>query len=507
MPKITKILIANRGEIAVRVIKTCRDMGIPTVAVYSDPDATSPHVRLADESVHIGEAASSQSYLNMDKIIKAAKITGADAIHPGYGFLSENADFSQRCKDEGIIFMGPDPEAIRVMGDKTKAREITKKAGLPLPPGTTTALKSIEEAEKVADEIGYPVLIKAAAGGGGKGMRIVYDKSMFKSSIKASRSEAKNAFGDDRVYVEKYLESPHHVEFQIIADRHGNVYHLYDRECSIQRRHQKVVEEAPCAFITEELREEMSKAARDAARSCNYVGAGTVEFLVDKNMNFYFLEMNTRLQVEHPVTELITGVDLVQLQIMVAEGNVLPFKQEDIKRNGHAIECRICAEDPGNNFLPSTGLLKTHRPPTGIGVRVDTGVEEDQEVSIDYDPLMTKLCVHGRSRMEAINRMKRALKEYDISGLKTTIPFCYYVMEHQAFQNANYDTHFVNKFFEPEKMNLLGDDSDKVDITALTAALLADMHENNHAASNHSNHNDGSSDFNTKSEWWVKRRK
>jgi acetyl-CoA carboxylase biotin carboxylase subunit len=507
MPDIRKVLIANRGEIAVRVIKTCKDLGIKTVAVYSEADERSPHVRLADESVHIGAAASSQSYLNMDKIISAAKKTGADAIHPGYGFLSENAEFSKRCKDEGVIFIGPDADAIRVMGDKTRARELTKKAGLPLPPGTTTALKSVEEAEKVADDIGYPVLIKAAAGGGGKGMRIVHDKSMFVSSIKASRSEALNAFGDDRVYVEKYLESPHHVEFQIIADRHGNVLHLYDRECSIQRRHQKVVEEAPCAFITEELRKEMSKAAREAARSCNYVNAGTVEFLVDKHMNFYFLEMNTRLQVEHPVTELITGVDLVELQIRVAEGKRLPYTQDDIKRNGHAIESRICAEDPSNNFLPSTGLLKTHRVPTGIGVRVDTGVEEGQEVSINYDPLMTKLCVHGRDRDEAIRRMKRALREYEIAGCKTTIPFCYYVMEHEAFINARYDTHFVNNEFDVKKMSLINDEKDKDVVSALAAALLSNDNnsngQTNHDSENKSIHNG----ILENSKWWVKRRK
>lgn len=505
MAKINKILIANRGEIAARIAKTCRDMDITTVAVFSDADIKSPHVRLADESVHIGEAASSKSYLDIDKIIQAAKKTKADAIHPGYGFLSENADFSQRCKKEGIVFIGPDPESIRMMGDKTKAREITQKAGLPLPPGTTTALKSVEEAEKVADEIGFPVLIKAAAGGGGKGMRIVYDKSMFKSSIKASRSEAKNAFGDDRVYVEKYLESPHHVEFQIIADRQGNVFHLFDRECSIQRRHQKVVEESPCAFITEKLRREMAEAACDAARSCNYVGAGTVEFLVDENMNFYFLEMNTRLQVEHPVTELVTGVDLVQLQIMVAEGKELPFEQKDIKRNGHAIECRICAEDPENNFLPSTGILKTHRPPTGIGVRVDTGVEEGQEVSINYDPLMTKLCVHGRTRVEAIQRMKRALKEYEISGLKTTIPFCYYVMDHHAFQNADYDTHFVNKHFNPQKMSLVQKNDENLNISALAAVLLSDLNQNNHTTEQPGKQPEKSNLL--ESDWWIKRRK
>lgn len=332
-------------------------------------------------------------------------------------------------------------------------------------------------------------------------MRIVYDKGKFAASIKAARSEARNAFGDDRVYVEKYLESPHHVEFQIIADKHGNVYHLFDRECSIQRRHQKVVEEAPCAFITEELRQKMSVAAREAARSCDYIGAGTIEFLVDKHRNFYFLEMNTRLQVEHPVTELITGLDLVELQIRVAEGKPLPFKQEDVKRNGHAIECRICAEDPENHFLPSVGRLTRHRIPGGPSVRVDSGVEEGQEITIDYDPLMTKLCVHGRTRDEAINRMKRALREYEISGCKTTIPFCYYVMEHETFKNAVYDTHFVADHFKPEKMYLGNDNEDLDEIAPLVASLLSRQLTNaaERPDTNGEAHQGGNS-------WWLKRK-
>lgn len=445
---IHKVLVANRGEIAIRVMRTCKDLGILTVAVYSDADIVAPHVQYADESVHIGPPPSSQSYLVMDKIIAAAKLTGANAIHPGYGFLSENSIFSTRCKAEGIIFIGPDSESINMMGDKTKARELMEAAGVPLPPGTTTALVDIEEARTVANSIGYPVLVKAAAGGGGKGMRIIHDPADFEAGIRSAKSEALNAFGDDRVYVEKYLEMPRHVEVQIMADRYGNVVHFYDRECSIQRRHQKVVEEAPCAFISAELRTKMTTAAITAARQCNYVGAGTVEFLVDKHLNYYFLEMNTRLQVEHPITELITGVDLVKLQLLVAEGHPLPLKQDDIKIRGHAIECRVCAEDPANQFLPSIGQLTRHRIPMGPGVRVDSGVEEGQEVSINYDPLLTKLCTWGSDRQQAIDRMKRALDEYHIEGCRTTIPFCYFVMGHPKFIEAQYDTHFIKDYFK-----------------------------------------------------------
>lgn len=501
MAEIKKILIANRGEIAARVIKTCRDMGIATVAVYSEADATSVHVRMADESVYIGEAASDRSYLNMDRIIEVAHDTMADAIHPGYGFLSENAAFSERCEKEGIIFIGPKPYAIRVMGDKTKARELMEKAGVPLPPGTTSALKSIDEASSVAEKIGYPVLIKAAAGGGGKGMRIVNDASSFKASIKAARSEARNAFGDDRVYIEKYLEMPRHVEFQIIADSHGNICHLYDRECSIQRRHQKVVEEAPCAFLTDELRKQMSEAACNCARSCDYIGAGTVEFLIDKHHRFYFLEMNTRLQVEHPVTELITGVDLVRLQILVAMGKPLPFTQNDISINGHAIESRICAEDPANDFLPSSGYLSRHRIPSGPGIRVDTGVEEGQAVNINYDSLMTKLCVHGETREMAINRMKRALRDYQIAGCRTTIPFCYFVMQHEAFTKTAYDTHFIQDYFKPDQMSILNHPNGHDDAISLASVLL-NMKEN---LSERITRTNGQT-VSTSSDWWVRRR-
>ncbi|WP_020403055.1 acetyl-CoA carboxylase biotin carboxylase subunit [Gracilimonas tropica] len=479
MAQIKKILIANRGEIALRVIHTCKELGIKTVAVYSRPDAHSPHVLHADESVFIGEAASSESYLVIDKIIDAAKQTGADAIHPGYGFLSENAAFAERCDKEGIIFIGPKPKAISLMGDKTEARELMSQHNVPTPPGLKSELKDIEEARRVADEIGYPILVKAAAGGGGKGMRIVHKKEEFEASIKAAKSEARNAFGDDRIYIEKYLEEPRHVEFQIIADTHGNTFHVYDRECSVQRRHQKVIEEAPCALLTPELREEMSKAAIKAAKACDYIGAGTIEFLVDKHLNFYFLEMNTRLQVEHPVTEMITGTDLVALQILVAEGKELPFKQEDLSINGHAIECRIYAEDPAENFLPSTGLLKKHRVPTGSGIRVDAGVEEGQQITINYDPMISKLSVHGPDRETARKRMLRALDEYEIAGCRTTIPFCEFTLNHPAFIEAKYDTHFVKDHFTPENMQpeLPAED------IAVAASLLKNINRENGEAS------------------------
>ncbi len=494
MPKIKKILIANRGEIALRVIHTCKEMGIKTVAVYSEPDAASPHVLHADESVFIGSAASSESYLVIDKIIDAAKKTGADAIHPGYGFLSENAEFANRCETEGIIFIGPKAKSIEVMGDKTAARTLATKLGIPTPPGLESELESIEEAAKVADEIGYPILVKAAAGGGGKGMRIVYDKNDFESSIKAAKSEAMNAFGDDRIYIEKYLEEPRHVEFQIMADAHGNVLHIFDRECSIQRRHQKVIEEAPCILLTPELRQEMAENAIKAAKGCDYIGAGTIEFLVDKHKKFYFLEMNTRLQVEHPVTEMISGLDLVALQIMVAEGKELPFKQDDLKIDGHAIECRIYAEDPDDNFMPSTGLLEKHRVPTGDGVRVDAGVEEGQEVTINYDPMISKLTVHGKDREHAIKRMLRALGEYEIAGCKTTIPFCEFALTHEAFTSGKYDTHFVKNHFTGKKI------ANKVDenIIALTASLLKLSGENQGTQK-------PQKELNTASKWWSNR--
>lgn len=501
MPEIKKILIANRGEIALRVIRSCKEAGKQTVAVYSEPDAEAPHVLQADESVAIGPAASSESYLVFDKIIDAAKSTGADAIHPGYGFLSENAAFAERCKEEGIIFIGPEPYAISKMGDKTEARELMSKADVPFPPGTKKELESIDEAEKVADEIGFPVLIKAAAGGGGKGMRIVETKDEFHSGIKAAKSEARNAFGDDRVYIEKYLVEPRHVEFQIIADTHGNVLHLFDRECSVQRRHQKVIEEAPCTILTDELRAEMAEAAVAAAKACDYVGAGTIEFLVDRDRNFYFLEMNTRLQVEHPVTELITGVDLVELQILVAEGEPLPFSQKEVQMKGHAIECRIYAEDPRDNFLPSTGTLTKHRLPSGNGIRVDAGVEEGQAVTINYDPMISKLCSYGKDREQAIRRMIRALSEYEIAGCRTTIPFCEYVMKHEAFRTGEYDTHFVQDHFTPADLDGLSDV--ELNFQRLAGVLLKEAKGNNESNRNSATSGSNGSDY---TQWWKNRR-
>jgi acetyl-CoA carboxylase biotin carboxylase subunit len=496
---IKKVLVANRGEIALRVMRTCKSMGIKTVAVYSRPDKFAPHVMMADESVFIGEAASAESYLVVDRIIEVARQTGADAIHPGYGFLSENASFSDRCDKEGIVFIGPSKRSIELMGDKTSARKLMEAAGVPLPPGTTTALTSTEEAISTAEKIGYPVLIKAAAGGGGKGMRIVHDQSQIESAVKTARSEANNAFGDDRVYVEKYLEEPRHIEFQILADRHGKTLHLFDRECSIQRRHQKVVEEAPATVLTDELRLEMARAAVTAAASCDYYGAGTIEFLIDKHKNFYFLEMNTRLQVEHPVTEYITGLDLVEWQIRVAQGEKIPFNQEDIKIHGHSIECRVCAEDPAEQFLPSTGRLTEHKIPAGPGVRVDSGVVEGQEITINYDPLLSKLVVHAATRDLAIRKMDDALAEYKISGLQTTIPFCRFVMQHENFQQGRYDTHFIKDYFKSEMLNSrLPEDIEPV----ILAGVLLEEFSTESVVQTTSVNNIN----NSQSEWWTKRR-
>lgn len=468
MGQIKKVLIANRGEIALRIIRTCREKNIPTVALFSDSDTTSPHVLAADESVYIGASESSESYLNTEKILNAAKSTGSNAIHPGYGFLSENGHFATLCRENGLIFIGPDPDVIHLMGDKTTARSLAEKVNIPYPPGSKNELADVDEGKEIALSIGFPVLIKAAAGGGGKGMRIVHEIDNFEKAFKAAKSEAKNAFGDDRVFVEKYLEEPRHIEIQIFADQFGNVVHLFERECSIQRRHQKVIEESPSVVLDSELREKMGNAAIEIARSCKYVGAGTVEFLVDKYRKFYFLEMNTRLQVEHPVTELITGLDLVSLQIDVANGFELPFTQNDLTFSGHAIECRIYAEDPENQFLPSTGTLLRHRIPSGPGVRVDSGIDEGQNVSIYYDPMISKLCVYASNREKAIQKMKRALKEYDISGVSTTIPFCLTVMESREFQEGNYDTHYVQNHFNPGKSSL----KDDISIIALVSSLI-----------------------------------
>lgn len=458
MPEIKKILIANRGEIAIRIIRACRDLGITSVAVFSEADTTAYHVRMADEAYLIGPAQSSKSYLVHDKIIEVAKKSHAYAIHPGYGFLAENAEFAQRCKDENLIFIGPNPETISLLGDKLQAREAALKAGLPVIPGAEFEYGNNNDALNKADEIGYPVLIKAAAGGGGKGMRVVEKPNEFEESLKRASSEAQSAFGDGRVYIEKYLVNPRHIEIQILADQDGNIIYLGERECSIQRRHQKLIEESPSPVMTSELRKKMGAAAVNIAMQTNYVGAGTVEFMVDHNMNFYFLEVNTRLQVEHPVTELVTGIDLVKQQIWIAEGKKLSIKQNDISLNGHAIECRICAEDPQQNFMPCTGKLQNYRIPAGPGVRVDSGVVIYSDVPIYYDPMIAKLIVWGQNRMETIDRTRRALEEYRVSGLKTTIGFCRVVMSNRRFIDGEISTGFISEEYPDNNFTLLDDE-------------------------------------------------
>jgi acetyl-CoA carboxylase biotin carboxylase subunit len=442
---IKKVLVANRGEIAIRIMRSCREMGIPTVAVFSDADRSSMHVRYADEAWNIGPPPSIESYLNIDRIIEAAKKSKADAIHPGYGFLSENAEFSARCKAEGIEFIGPNPEAIRQMGDKITARKTMIAAGVPVVPGTVDKITDFAEAQKTIREIGLPVMIKASAGGGGKGMRLVKKEEEIESALRGARSEAKSAFGDDAVYIEKYIESPHHIEFQILADKHGNTVHLFERECSVQRRHQKVIEETPSPLLNPAIRAEMGAHAVAAAKAANYHGAGTIEFIVDDNLNYYFLEMNTRLQVEHPITERVVGVDLVKEMVNIANGLPLPFKQEDLKQNGHAIECRIYAEDPDKNFMPSPGTIRHITEPLGLGVRHDGYVYEGYTIPIYYDPMISKLIVWAQNRDEAINRMSRALEEYKITGVKTSIPFLARIMEAPVFQSGKYNTHFIEE--------------------------------------------------------------
>jgi len=444
-----KILIANRGEIAIRVMRTARKMGIKTVAVYSEADRNAPHVRFADEAILLGPAPSNQSYLVMEKVIAAAKETGADGIHPGYGFLSENAIFAQLVEDAGITFIGPRPHAIRVMGSKLAAKEAVKEYKIPMVPGIEEAITDVALAKKIAKKIGFPILIKASAGGGGKGMRVVENVKELPEQMERAISEAISAFGDGSVFIEKYVTSPRHIEIQVLADTHGNVVHLFERECSIQRRHQKVVEEAPSAVLTPALRKKMGEAAVKVAKACDYVGAGTVEFLLDDQMNFYFLEMNTRLQVEHPVTELITGVDLVEQQIKVARGEKLAFGQKDLSITGHAVELRVYAEDPLNNFLPSVGTLEVYKKPSGTGIRVDDGFEEGMDIPIYYDPMIAKLITYADSREAAIQRMREAIKAYKIEGVATTLPFGKFVCDQDAFTSGHFDTHFVKNYYSP----------------------------------------------------------
>jgi len=470
---IAKILIANRGEIAVRVIRACRELGICSVAVYSEVDRRALHVRMADEAVPIGPAPARDSYLRGERIIEAAKERSADAVHPGYGFLSENAEFARAVVEAGLIWIGPPPEAIAAMGSKTEARRIMMEAGVPVVPGDRSRLESIEEALASARRIGYPVLIKAAYGGGGKGMRIVKREEELPAAYEAAGREAGSAFGHPDVYLERYIPAPRHIEVQIFADHHGNVVHLYERECSIQRRHQKVIEESPSPVLIAEpgLRERMTIAAVAAATACGYIGAGTVEFLFDPaSGEFYFLEMNTRLQVEHPVTELVTGLDLVHLQIAVASGEPLPFKQEDVSQTGHAIECRISAEDPSAGFLPDTGRIVHLREPVGPGVRVDSGVSQGDEIGLYYDPLMAKLIVWGADRKRAIARLGRALAEYRIAGVGTTIPFALWLTGNEEFQSGIYDTGFIGREYRPKEMRREDDDR-IVEAAAIVAAL------------------------------------
>ncbi len=461
-----KILIANRGEIALRVMRTAKKMGIKTVAVYSDIDRNALHVRFADEAVNIGRNPSSQSYLLGDKIIEVAKELNVDGIHPGYGFLSENAAFADAVERNGITFIGPKSKSIQMMGDKLAAKEAVKNYDIPMVPGVDHAITNISEAKIIAKEIGFPILIKAAAGGGGKGMRIVEKIEEFESQMDRAVSEATSAFGDGSVFIEKYVTSPRHIEIQVLADTHGNVIHLFERECSIQRRHQKVVEEAPSLVLTPEMRKKMGDAAINVARSCDYVGAGTVEFLVDSKMNFFFLEMNTRLQVEHPVTEYITGIDLVEQQIKVARGEILEIKQEDLKINGHAIELRVYAEDSLNDFMPNVGTLDIYKTPKGKNIRLDDGYEEGMEIPIYYDPMISKLVTYGKNRIEAIQLMIQAIEQYKVEGVETTLPFGKFVCEHEAFRTGNFDTHFVKNYYTTDKLK------DGFDKEAKVAALL-----------------------------------
>ena len=467
MKKINKILVANRGEIALRVMRTAREMGIKTVAIFSEADRNALHVRYADEAVCIGPPPSAQSYLRGDEIIKVCKKLNVDAVHPGYGFLSENAAFARLAEENGVKFIGPSPEAIETMGSKLAAKAAVSKYDVPLVPGVDHSITDVEESKRIAEEIGYPVLIKASAGGGGKGMRIVENPSEFESQMERAVSEAKSAFGDGDVFVEKFITSPRHIEFQVLGDEHGNVVHLFERECSIQRRHQKVVEEAPSSVLTPEVRKAMGEAAVGVAKACNYYGAGTVEFIVDDQLNFYFLEMNTRLQVEHPVTEEITGIDLVKEQIKIAEGRELPFKQEDLAFKGHAFELRVYAEDPKNNFLPDIGRLNQYVRPQGPGVRVDDGFEQGMDIPIYYDPMIAKLVTYAENREKAMDRMLRAIEEYEISGIENTLEFGTYVLQHEAFRSGNFNTKFVEKYFTPDVLK-----STEIDAESEIAAVL-----------------------------------
>ncbi|KYK20580.1 pyruvate carboxylase subunit A [Thermoplasmatales archaeon SG8-52-2] len=443
-----KVLIANRGEIAVRIIKACQEMGIKTVAIYSDVDKNAIHVQLADESINLGDPTPSESYLNIQKIIKIAKDTGSEAIHPGYGFLAENPDFAQSCKDVGIKFIGPSSKVISLMGDKIAAKTTMEKAGVPVIPGYHGLKQDDETLIKEGKKIGFPLLVKATAGGGGKGMRIVHSENLLEQSIESAKRESKSAFGDDSVFLEKYLDKPRHIEFQILADEHGNVIHLFERECSVQRRHQKIIEETPSPVMTPELRDKMGKAAVAAAEAVGYTNAGTVEFMIDEKLNFYFMEMNTRLQVEHPITEATTGIDLAKWQLRIASNEKLTLKQKDITQRGHAIECRIYAEDPSNGFLPSTGTLSKVEPPKGPNIRDDTGIYSGMKITPYYDPLLSKLVVYAENRNECLNKMIWAISRYVVLGVTTNITFLNEVLKHKEFKKGNISTHFIDEHFK-----------------------------------------------------------
>jgi acetyl-CoA carboxylase, biotin carboxylase subunit len=476
-PMFKKILIANRGEIAVRVIRACREMGIASVAVFSDADRASLHVLKADEAYPIGPAAATESYLNVARILDVAKRSGAEAIHPGYGFLSENAKFAQACADAGVKFIGPAPAAMDAMGSKTRARQAMEKAAIPFVPGTSRGLDSVEQATQVAEKIGYPVMLKAAAGGGGKGMRLVHRREDLSAALDGARSEAQRAFGDDEVYIEKAIVNPRHIEMQILADEHGHTVYLGERECSIQRRHQKVVEECPSVVVDADMRRHMGEVAVRVAKAAGYTNAGTVEFLVDQRKNFYFLEMNTRLQVEHPVTELVTGLDLVHLQIRIAAGETLPFQQEDIAIRGHAIECRIYAEDPQQNFFPSPGKITLLAVPSGPGIREDSGMYEGWTVPIDYDPLLAKLISYGSNRAQAIARMRRALDEYFVGGIKSNLSLFRRILDDKDFQAGTLDTGYLDRLLKSDAGEVQKPDTAVAAIAAGVFATLDSKHE------------------------------
>lgn len=477
MRKINKLLVANRGEISLRIMRTAKELGITTVAVYSEADRNAPHVKFADEAVCLGPPPSNQSYLLAEKIIEASLELGVDAIHPGYGFLSENASFAKKVTDAGIVFVGPSPESIEVMGSKLAAKNAVSKYDIPMVPGTDEAIVDIPAAMKKAEQIGYPILIKASAGGGGKGMRIVNNEGEFEEQMHRAISEAQSSFGDGAVFIEKFITSPRHIEIQVLGDTHGNTVYLFERECSVQRRHQKVIEEAPSAIVSPQMRKAMGEAAVKVAKACNYYGAGTVEFIVDEKLNFYFLEMNTRLQVEHPVTEMITGKDLVKEQILIAEGHPLSFSQEDLSIKGHSIEVRVYAEDPKNNFLPDIGNLITYVPPKGPGIRVDDGFEQGMDIPIYYDPMIAKLITHDETREKAIQKMIRAIDDYQITGIETTLGFCKFVLQHEAFVSGNFDTKFVEKYFTPDKLEIQWDE----DELKLLAGLAVEIFEKQNA--------------------------